>query len=371
MKHKNLTTRFVVGLLGIALALSLTLWIGCGESDIPSNPEASEEATIAAAPPGNRLEFVMEVQERHTPWIMQIPGVVGIATGHGAGRPVIMVFTETSGVPRVPGNLDGVPVIVRVTGKIYALAKGGVPGPPDGGGGGGGDDKEKIDRSARFERPVPIGVSTGHPDITAGTIACRVKKNQNFYYALSNNHVYADINTGPMGVNVLQPGPSDGGQNPADAIGTLYAYEEILFDGSPNTVDAAIALSDETLLGNATPSDGYGTPKSDIVLPADALGEGVIKYGQASGETKGTVAGIGATVSVNYGGGNVALFIDQLVITPGGFSRAGDSGSLVVIQKGADARKPVGLLFAGGQGLTIANPIYEVLHAFHVEIDGE
>ena len=63
--------------------------------------------------------------------------------------------------------------------------------------------------------------------------------------------------------------------------------------------------------------------------------------------------------------------MNQIVITPGNFSAGGDSGSLIVVQKGADARKPVGLLFAGSMIVTIANPIDEVLSLLGVTIDGE
>jgi hypothetical protein len=75
-------------------------------------------------------------------------------------------------------------------------------------------------------------------------------------------------------------------------------------------------------------------------------------------------------VNVNYGAPGVALFVDQIIIKPGNFSAGGDSGSLIVVQKGGAARSPVGLLFAGGFGITVANPIDAVLLAFHVEIDG-
>ena len=63
------------------------------------------------------------------------------------------------------------------------------------------------------------------------------------------------------------------------------------------------------------------------------------------------------------------------MITPGGFSAGGDSGSLIVAKgqgrNKANDRKPVGLLFAGSSFATIANPIDAVLAAFGVTIDGE
>lgn len=95
-----------------------------------------------------------------------------------------------------------------------------------------------------------------------------------------------------------------------------------------------------------------------------------MKYGRTTGQTKGRISAINATVNVNYGAPGVARFVDQIIIT-GSFSAGGDSGSLIVIQKGANERKPVGLLFAGSANTTIANPIDFVLERFDVAVDGE
>ena len=64
-----------------------------------------------------------------------------------------------------------------------------------------------------------------------------------------------------------------------------------------------------------------------------------------------------------------AHFVNQFSIPAGSvpFSASGDSGSLVVA---TGSNNPVGLLFAGGDGLTIANPIDAVLQRFNVTIDG-
>jgi hypothetical protein len=94
-----------------------------------------------------------------------------------------------------------------------------------------------------------------------------------------------------------------------------------------------------------------------------------MKYGRTTGQTKGRITGINATVNVGYDSGT-ARFVNQIIIQPGSFSAGGDSGSLIVVQKGADARKPVGLLFAGSPLITIANPITAVLERFNVVIDG-
>lgn len=63
-----------------------------------------------------------------------------------------------------------------------------------------------------------------------------------------------------------------------------------------------------------------------------------------------------------------ARFIGQIVVSPGTFSSGGDSGSLVATE---DGDYPVGLLFAGGDTDTIANPIDLVLSRFGVTVDGQ
>jgi hypothetical protein len=320
------------------------------------------------------FERVRQVQEKHTRNFMAKHGVVGTAIGLGQGaQPVILILLEYGGVPGIPEHLDGIQLRPLVTGKIYALPK---PDSPPGQDKRPPEDEIPVDPTARFDRPVPIGVSTGHPAITAGTIGCRVIDGQENVYALSNNHVYANSNKADMEDPAIQPGAYDGGVSPDDDIGTLSDFEPISFGGSANTIDAAIVLTSTDDLDNATPSDGYGIPKSTTV-PSDysLINKPVMKYGRTTGLTKGKVYAVSATVSVGYGESGTALFENQIIISPGTFSAGGDSGSLVVIQgKGKnkeDDRKPVGLLFAGSTLYTIANPIDAVLSRFGVTIDGD
>ena len=126
------------------------------------------------------------------------------------------MFTANPGVGGIPKEQDGVKIVAQVTGHINAL--GNAPAPvliPS-----------AQSTTSRWARPVPIGVSTGHPDITAGTIGARVTDGVNVY-ALSNNHVYADENNASTGDNGLQPGVVDGGVDPGDAIGTLADFMPI------------------------------------------------------------------------------------------------------------------------------------------------
>jgi hypothetical protein len=136
-----------------------------------------------------------------------------------------------------------------------------------------------------------------------------------------------------------------------------------------NRIDAAIALTTSEDLGSATPDGGYGTPRRRTAEVE--LGMPVQKYGRTTGQTVGRVTGIHATLDIGYRGTN-ARFVDQIVISDGTFSHPGDSGSLVVT-KGVFLRdrRPVGLLFAGSNVSTIANPIDLVLDRFGVRVDGE
>ena len=366
--HSSRYSKYALGLFVFIFTLSLVHWIGnsgflrpgVGEAKVTQESPAFGEEPVVFDRANPAIRAVMAVQQRHTDVLMAEPGIVGTATGLSKdGKPAILVFAksfESAKAAVIPARIEGVPVIVKITGEIKALK-----GPPSGKG-----KKEKVDPTKEFPRPVPIGVSTGHPSITAGTIGCRVTDGINVY-ALSNNHVYADENRASIGDSVLQPGPYDGDVDPKDAIGTLFDFEPIVFSTSANnTIDAAIALSSTHLLGNATPSDGYGTPKSTTVEAA--INQSVMKYGRTTSQTKGKVYAVNATVNVVYDSGT-ASFVNQIIITPASFSAGGDSGSLVVVQKGKDAGKPIGLLFAGSQFITVANPIGDVLSTFDVTVD--
>ena len=346
-------SKYTLGFLVIIFTLSLVYWVGDGAFLKPGLAEANTTQKAFILSKDNPLiRATIAVQNRHTKGLMGISGVVGTGTGIGPdGQPVIKVFSARAGIPGIPISLEGIPVKVEVTGMIVALS----------------------DPTARFDRPVPIGVSTGHPDITAGTIGCRVIDDYGNVYALSNNHVYANSNEASIDDSALQPGPYDGGQDTEDyKIGTLYDFEPIDFSGGNNTIDAAIALSSVDALGTSTPSDdGYGTPSSTTV---DAfVTQQVQKYGRTTAWTHGEVSEINSTINVCYQTRGpfrcvkLARFVGQIGITPGTFSDGGDSGSLIVTD---DVNKnPVGLLFAGSSTRTFANPIDLVLECFNVSVD--
>jgi hypothetical protein len=278
----------------------------------------------------------------------------------GLGHAVLKVYLERPGVGTFPRYLGGVQVVPEVTGPFRAL-----PADPEG------VDAEAADPKTPFPRPVPIGVSTGHPNVSAGTIGARATDGARVY-ALSNNHIVAAVNGGQEGDNLLQPGTADGGRNPDDAIGTLHDFEPLHFcrrlSCPPNRIDAAIALTTPEDLGNETPEGGYGAPRP-WTREAE-LGLTVQKYGRTTGLTVGRVTGVHATIDVSYRTGT-ARFEEQIVVSGDRFSAGGDSGSLIVT-KGVllGDRRPVGLLFAGSPTSTLANPIDAVLDRFDIAIDG-
>jgi hypothetical protein len=138
------------------MALLATVTVSIGGAAVAVGPPTP--------PPG--LDKAIAAKERHAEKMLEKKGVVGIGVGlNRANRAVVRIFTESPDVSGLPASLDDVPVGVEVTGMFVARA------PTD-----------------RFPRPVPIGVSTGHPAITAGTIGARVTDGTNVY-ALSNNHV--------------------------------------------------------------------------------------------------------------------------------------------------------------------------------------
>jgi hypothetical protein len=310
---------------------------------------------LQAAPAG--LEHAIAVQEANTDRLLAIQGVVGTAVGtDNENVPIIKILTKTAGIKGLPENIEGFRVVPMVTGEIFARKR-----PQQ-------TSQDTFDTTAKY-RPAFIGISTGHPTITAGTIGARITDGTSFY-ALSNNHVYADINNATIGDPVIQPGTYDGG--------TLYDFEPMVFcnpypNNCPaNAMDAAIAITNSGNVANSTPPDGYGIPNSVPVLDNQIVpGMRVQKYGRTTKLTSGRIDSTNGTVHVCYDSSCliVAKFTGQIIVKPGTFSAGGDSGSLIVEK--TRANRPVGLLFAGSSSITIANPINTVLDRFAVQIDGQ
>src|SRR5437899_445371 len=373
----------------VALGMSAVLaWYGCGGEPRDVTAPESQSSSVALQPLEQGFERARAAQERHTRRLLAIEGVTGTAVGFANdGRAVVTIFTKVGGIHGLPASLDDVPVVVAVTGELFALGnfrRGGVarrdlaPSVPC-------TLPPAVTPAGEFCPPVPIGVSTGNvtaADCATGTIGARVIDGSGKVYALSNNHVYALTNRAPLGSLVAQPGLVDDGcvtpeidddATLSDVIGPLAAFQTIAFCHGhkcpANTIDAAIASSTTDELGDGTPADGYGPPASGSGVSA-SVGQSVEKYGRTTAQTTGTVTGINASVLVNYGSGKTALFVHQIVFEKSGLPviGAGDSGSLLVTTA---SHSGVGLLFAGNASgsMAIGNPIGAVLTRFRVTID--
>jgi len=346
---------------------------------------AAEEQRVAT--PGyrriianpERLRSAIDAQERHMDALLYEASARGTGVGWDDNdNPVIKVYVDDStALPAIPERLDGIPVQIEYTGPLYALniacedRDDNCRRTPD-------PDIATVSptsstpgASEYHPRPVPIGVSAGHINITAGTIGCRVTAGCHTF-ALSNAHVFADENSGVVGDNILQPGPFDGGINPTDSIGTLADSVPIVIGQfANNRVDAAIAAVSAFDVDKSTLPGGYGTPKTDPLTAS--VGLDVQKFGRTSAMTYGYVDAVNVAVLVTYDAGD-ARFIGQIIIKPdtgANFSLPGDSGALVVADGGSNDRRPVGLLFASGTGISVANPISDVLSQLDIDIDGE
>ncbi len=344
---------------------------GNSEGVTPVAPRSEAEMSGTGTTGQDRLAAAMLVQRRHEVDLFELPGVVGTGVGWtDAGKLAIKVFVDPNATfaTALPASFGDFPVSIQHAGPFYALpAQEAVTGRAQ--------DGEGQRPSSRFDRPVPLGVSTGHTNSTAGTIGAVVTDGSK-RYALSNWHVFVPAGKARVGDELLQPGPIDGGIRPADVIGTLAAFEPVaLSPFASNRIDAAIALTDQVM--PRTPADGYGSPRSETLAASPGLG--VQKYGRTTGLTFGKVDAINASINVNYGsaGSQVGRFTGQIVMCCD-MSQGGDSGSLIVAHdvdangnSGPNDRRPVALLFAGDQRLTIANPIDLVLDRFGVTVVGE
>lgn len=250
-------------------------------------------------------------------------------------------------------------------------------------------------------RPAPGGSSIGHFAITAGTLGCLVRRN-NQVYILSNNHVMANSNDASIGDAILQPGPADGGRSPADRIATLEDFIPVIFEGSnpgnpgdPGSPGCPTSNFISSMLNTAASITGSGVRlkpyriqnfenkvdcaiakpinDADVVpeilqigniqgLAEGTLGQAIKKSGRTTGFTTGTIQQIDVSVRVNFGANRIALFTDQLLA--GGMSQGGDSGSVVL----NNDNQLVGLLFAGSTNTTICNRIQNVFNAMNLEL---
>lgn len=239
-------------------------------------------------------------------------------------------------------------------------------------------------------------------DCCGGTLGALVEDSQKNQFILSNNHVLAESDQGRAGDAIDQPGMIDDGCVPLSHAGStlrpVATLKYVVPLATSNTdVDAALAAvapgavdSSGSILQLATPT--HPVSASDTLAPAppvagtgEALtaanlnGLRLAKSGRTTGLTCSSVDAVDLSVKVDYFKDcaetqpyYTKFYTGQIGIAGNRFSDSGDSGALVVDASNAE---PVGLFFAGGtdgkgHGLSIANPIGEVLRELGAQTGG-
>ncbi|MDQ3781938.1 MAG: S1 family peptidase [Actinomycetota bacterium] len=321
------------------------------------------DLTTAQIAPDFTEGLVQAKQEKEAD-LLALDNVVGVGLGYKVTDGVvsnercIQVFVEHKVdldlLPtgeRIPKTVNRRPTDVVAVGNLFAWNWGTAAAAPG------------IQTLTGKRRPAMGGDSIGHFAITAGTAGTGCYDRSvdpgipPRYYILSNNHVLANSNDANLGDAIYQPGPHDGG-GPADQIGALHHYVPIKFDGSDNLVDAAVA---EVPFHDFTREIYYLGYVAGNYAPV-VVGDLVKKTGRTTNFTTGRVISVAATVNVNYGGGKVAKFVNQIITTA--MSAGGDSGSLVLDTD----NNAVGMLFAGSSVVTIINNIQFVQALLNVRL---
>ena len=354
----------------VLMLVVLSLVFGCSDTgDDIGAPADQGNVLLSRSDP--RVMDVMAVQNRHTAGLLSQTGVVGTATGlDDKGNPAIMVYLETAvHGAKVPSEIEGVSVVKLVSGKIKMMR--------------GGGGSSTTGHTARYPRPIPMGVSGGnskdyaYPYCCSGTLGALLRDGGGTQYIVSNKHVFAgdqaasanDPDVAEVGQEINQPGLIDVNCQdiPADYVAYLTEWCQ---DGL--NVDCAIA---EVIPGAV---DATGTIYEIGTISGTTLdayvGLAVKKSGRTSGLTRGTVSAINGAFTVGGSdecGGEATseYFTGQIVVSGRKFLLGGDSGSLLVEDVSTNPRA-VGLLFAGSTQTAIANPIDSVLDYFGLYMVG-
>jgi hypothetical protein len=224
-----------------------------------------------------------------------------------------------------------------------------------------------------FNTPIPGGPQiaprgANYVGTLAGMVRLPDRDGRRRWGALTNWHV--GVLRKEVGLDICQP---SGNSRP---FGRLESWSDMRF-GQNSTNRTDVALIDTWR------DDGPYAPGCHTVGPAQfkigerspnwvptaeqGVGDRVQKSGRTTGHQKGRVVGVGAVSHVGYDQGT-ARFVNQIIIRgdAGLFSGPGDSGSLILTE---DGNRPYALLFAGGGGTTIANPIQFVVEDHGISFD--
>ncbi len=238
---------------------------------------------------------------------------------------------ELSDADLFPEEVDGVPVdVLEATYGIQVMMEGDsqLEAAVDG-------------RGNRFDE-IPLGVSIGSPNITAGTLGAKVfDADTQEAYILSNWHVLLGATSAQPGDPIWQPGRLDGGRA-EDKIAEVTRSVLGPFDAAIARITGERPVLDTTLEGDKI---------EDVTAPR--LGMLVWKSGRTTGRTEGFVDGVMMITQINYNSAGVRRLEQVIRIVPrpgsppGEVSLGGDSGSVWVDE---ESGKAIALHFAGEVG---------------------
>lgn len=291
---------------------------------------------------------IIATQESYNNELLNKQGVEGTAVGEKwengkpTGEQAILVFvqkkhsqksitspntlTAFSAKDLIPSQIEGIPTDVIEVGNIT-----------------------KQNGYKTKTRPIRPGFSCGHGLSTAGTIGGIFLDLNNKPVILSNNHVIANENKAAAGDAIYQPGPADQPKNRSNIIANLHKFVKL--NNHNNIQDSAIAYLDQSIVLSDLINDVYPDINQRLQGFGQAqVGQMVQKCGRTTGYTTGRVLGLNASFSIQYDFG-MARFNKCIVLSA--MSQGGDSGSIIQDMQG----NAVGLLFAGSDRVTIANPI--------------
>lgn len=288
--------------------------------------------------------------------------VIGVGTGpkrrggRETGEEAVIVFVTEKLPESQLDEADVCPKTVRIderdvatdvvqAGEVWAQAVGAEQTSPD--------------RTTKY-RPAPASVSTGHPDITAGTLGTPpLEAADGTLVFLTNTHVAAPPPDAAEGDPCLQPGPHDGG-DPDDQIGTLAEFAPISRTEKNRTDSALVAVDPADVRDNEILEIGSLAGFHDATF--DASYE---KSGRTTGHTTGDLVARDVEIEVRgYYPDEPVTFAGVDAFSP--MSSGGDSGSLIGRRADGDFYG-THLLFAGSPFVTFGVPWDEVT-AFHGDL---
>ena len=330
---------------------------------------------------------LMALRIQYQDFLLALPNVVGVGIGHkktGGNKletlglvTLVRAKMPVDSLPKgaaIPSELDGFQTDVVEVGHLRVMTS-------------------RLDRW----RPAVGGISTGHFQVTAGTLGCLVYDLASGEpLILSNNHVLANSNACSIHDPILQQGRIDGGIVGEDTLATLARFIPIRFQaeaGSIKLPEFLIRLGlliagwfkneklkqfFENLLPRINHMDAaVAKPLDPQMVVPEVLGIGipsgtadaildmqVRKSGRTTGVTEGTIEVLNATVNISYGDNQSARFEDQIITST--MCMGGDSGSVLF---SAGTSQVIGLLFGGSSLVTIYSPIEPILSALKVSLN--